>query len=123
MPNLSLVPKRDLSSFRRIAIGTWRTTHDPSVYGSMALRMDEALRYLEAFRAKTGRRLTLTHMMARATTGPEQAPSACKPRPTISRSIERNMLGKTIMRTVVRTKIVRPPSNTGRRPNRSDSGP
>ena len=69
MPNLSLVPKRDLSSFRRIAIGTWRTTHDPSVYGSMALRMDEALRYLEAFRAKTGRRLTLTHMMARAVAG------------------------------------------------------
>jgi pyruvate dehydrogenase E2 component (dihydrolipoamide acetyltransferase) len=66
MPNLQLVPKRDLSSFRRIAIGTWRTTHDPSVYGSMSLRMDEALRYLEAFRAKTGRRLTLTHMMARA---------------------------------------------------------
>jgi pyruvate dehydrogenase E2 component (dihydrolipoamide acetyltransferase) len=31
--------------------------------------MDEALRYLEAFRAKTGRRLTLTHMMARAVAG------------------------------------------------------
>jgi pyruvate/2-oxoglutarate dehydrogenase complex dihydrolipoamide acyltransferase (E2) component len=69
MPNLQLVPKRDLSSFRRIAIGTWRTTHDPSVYGSLSLRMDEALRYLEAFRAKTGRRLTLTHMMARAVAG------------------------------------------------------
>lgn len=66
MPNLELVPKRDLSSFRRIAIGTWRTTYDPSVYGSMTLQMDQAMSYLEEFREKTGRRLTLSHMMARA---------------------------------------------------------
>ena len=37
MPNLELVPKSDLSSFRRMAIGTWRTVKDPSVYGSIAL--------------------------------------------------------------------------------------
>lgn len=66
MPNLDLVPKQELSSFRRIAIGTWRTAYDPSVYGSLSIEMDEALRYLEAFRERTGRRLTLTHMMARA---------------------------------------------------------
>ncbi len=45
MPNLELVQKRDLSSFRRIAIGTWKTAFDPSVYGSMTLNMDEALRF------------------------------------------------------------------------------
>ncbi len=66
MPNLELVPKTDLSSFRRIAIGTWKTAFDPSVYGSIALQVDEALRYRDEFRAKTGRRLTLTHMMAKA---------------------------------------------------------
>ena len=69
MPNLELVPKRDLSSFRRIAIGTWKTAYDPSVYGSMTLRMDEAMRYLEEFRAKTGRKITITHMMAKAMAG------------------------------------------------------
>ncbi|MBN2800649.1 MAG: 2-oxo acid dehydrogenase subunit E2 [Deltaproteobacteria bacterium] len=66
MPHLDLAPKTDLSSFRRIAIGTWKTAYDPSVYGSVRLRVDKALEYQERFREKTGRRLTLTHMMAKA---------------------------------------------------------
>lgn len=66
MPNLELVRKDDVSSFRKIAIGTWRNAYDPSVYGSMELRMDEALRYMQAFRDKTGKRLTVSHMMAKA---------------------------------------------------------
>jgi len=66
MPNLELVQKKNLSSFRRIALGTWKTAYDPTVYGSMILRMDEALRYRDEFREKKGKRLTLTHMMAMA---------------------------------------------------------
>jgi pyruvate/2-oxoglutarate dehydrogenase complex dihydrolipoamide acyltransferase (E2) component len=66
MPNLELVRKKKLSPFRKIAIGTWRTSYDPSVYGTLTLRMDEALRYLEAFRTATGKRVTLSHMMAKA---------------------------------------------------------
>ena len=66
MPNLELSQKHDLSSFRRIAIGTWRQAYDCQVYGSMTLPMGEAMRYLEEFRAKTGRRLTVTHLMAKA---------------------------------------------------------
>ncbi len=66
MPNLQLVPKRDVSSFRKIAIGTWSNAYDPSVYGTMDLRMDEAMRYIDAFRLKTGRKLTVSHLMARA---------------------------------------------------------
>jgi pyruvate dehydrogenase E2 component (dihydrolipoamide acetyltransferase) len=66
MPNLEIDRERELSTFRKIALGTWRTTHDPSVYGSLTLRMDRALEYIDAFRAATGRRLTVTHMMARA---------------------------------------------------------
>lgn len=66
MPHLELEKKQNLSSFRRIALGTWRTTYDPSVYGCMKVHMDESLRYIKLFRAQTGRRLTLSHMMARA---------------------------------------------------------
>ncbi|MCB9557277.1 MAG: 2-oxo acid dehydrogenase subunit E2 [Deltaproteobacteria bacterium] len=66
MPNLELELKTGLSTFRRIALGTWRTTGDPSVYGSVDVRMDSALRYIEEFRQKTGRRLTVTHLVARA---------------------------------------------------------
>lgn len=66
MGNLELIKKTNVSSFRRIAIGTWRHAYDPSVYGRLTLRMDEALRYMEAFRRSTGKRLTVTHMMAKA---------------------------------------------------------
>jgi pyruvate/2-oxoglutarate dehydrogenase complex dihydrolipoamide acyltransferase (E2) component len=65
MPNLELTPKKHLSSFRKIAIGTWATAYDPSVYGSLEVRMDQALRYLADFRARTGRKLTISHMMAK----------------------------------------------------------
>jgi pyruvate dehydrogenase E2 component (dihydrolipoamide acetyltransferase) len=66
MPNLELVPKRDVSSFRKIAIGTWADAYDPSIYGTLELKMDDAVKYMEAFRQKTGRRLTVSHLMAKA---------------------------------------------------------
>src|SRR5438874_3920130 len=65
MPNLELVPKTDVSSFRKIAIGTWHEGGDPSVYGTMDVNMDEAMRYMAEFRARTGRKLTVSHMMAK----------------------------------------------------------
>src|SRR6266545_990276 len=64
--NLKLVRKRNLSTFRKIAIGTWRTAYDPSVYGTLDLRMDHALEYIASFRAKTGRRATVRHLVAKA---------------------------------------------------------
>jgi 2-oxoacid dehydrogenases acyltransferase (catalytic domain) len=77
MPNVELEPEHDLSTFRRLSLGTWRTAADPSVYGSLTLRMDEALAYIEAFRAATGRHLTVTHLMARAAAAVfEQVPDA-----------------------------------------------
>jgi pyruvate dehydrogenase E2 component (dihydrolipoamide acetyltransferase) len=66
VPNLELVRKDDVSSFRKIAIGTWRTAYDPSVYGSIELRMDKAVQYIHDFREKTGKKLTVSHMMAKA---------------------------------------------------------
>ena len=66
MPNLSLVEMKGLSSFRKIALGTWRTAYDPSIYGTLVVRMDRALDYIERFRVRTGRRLTVSHLMAKA---------------------------------------------------------
>jgi pyruvate dehydrogenase E2 component (dihydrolipoamide acetyltransferase) len=66
MPQLELTHLKDLSSFRRIAIGSWQTAYDPNVYGSMEIRMDAAFAYIEAFRARTGKRLTVTHLVAKA---------------------------------------------------------
>jgi len=66
MPNLELVRMADPSSFRKIALGTWRTAYDPTIYGTLVLRMDRALDYIARFRARTGRHLTVSHLMAKA---------------------------------------------------------
>lgn len=66
MPNLALRRKTRLSPFRRMAIGTWQNAYDPSVYGTLRIRMDEAERYLETYRKATGKRLTYSHMIAKA---------------------------------------------------------
>ncbi|MCP3141834.1 2-oxo acid dehydrogenase subunit E2 [Pyxidicoccus xibeiensis] len=66
MAHLELIPKRDLSSFRKLAIGSWKTAYDPTVYGTLTVRMDKAMAYIEAFRQRTGIRLTVTHLVAKA---------------------------------------------------------
>lgn len=66
MPNLAIEPKTKISPFRKVALGTWRNAYDPSVYGVLSLRMNEALRYIDMFRKKTGKHLTVSHMMAKA---------------------------------------------------------
>lgn len=66
MPQLDLVLKKDVSSFRKLAIGAWRTAYDPTVYGTLNVRMEKALAYIEKFREKHGVRLTVTHLVAKA---------------------------------------------------------
>jgi pyruvate/2-oxoglutarate dehydrogenase complex dihydrolipoamide acyltransferase (E2) component len=66
MPNLALQKKKHVSSFRKVAIGTWSTAYDPSVYGTLTVRMEKALLYRDEFRAATGKHITVSHMMAKA---------------------------------------------------------
>jgi pyruvate dehydrogenase E2 component (dihydrolipoamide acetyltransferase) len=66
MAHLDLVPKHEVSSFRKLAIGSWQTAYDPTVYGTLAVRMEKALAYIERFREVHGVRLTVTHLVARA---------------------------------------------------------
>lgn len=66
MAHIELVRKKDVSSFRKLAIGTWQTAYDPTVYGTLTVRMDKALAYIEKFREKHGVRLTVTHLVAKA---------------------------------------------------------
>ena len=60
MPNLALQKKKHVSSFRKVAIGTWSTAYDPSVYGTLTVRMEKALLYRDEFRAATGKHITVT---------------------------------------------------------------
>ncbi len=64
--NIELGPPLRLSAWRKIALGTWRTTADPSVYGVLEFDIEPALNYLEKLREKTEVRLTLTHFVGKA---------------------------------------------------------
>lgn len=66
MPNLPLARSRSPSIFRKLAIGTWKTSYDPKVYGTMEVRMEQALEYLAAFHEKKGKKITLNHLFAKA---------------------------------------------------------
>jgi pyruvate/2-oxoglutarate dehydrogenase complex dihydrolipoamide acyltransferase (E2) component len=67
MPNVKAYRKRNVSPFRKIAIGTWQNAYDPSIHGHMTLRADAMMAYIDAFRASTGRKLTVTQVVAKAT--------------------------------------------------------
>jgi hypothetical protein len=56
MGHLELTPKRHLSAFRRLALGSWRSGYDPTVYGTLSVRMERALEYLKAHEDATGAR-------------------------------------------------------------------
>ena len=63
--NVALRPVGKVSSFRKLAMGTWDDPRDPQIYGTLTLRMEKALAYIEAYRRATGRRLTVTHLVAK----------------------------------------------------------
>lgn len=64
--NVDLGPAIRLSSFRKIAMGTWRTAGDPSVYGLVELDATAALAYLARLHQKYGVKLSLTHFTGKA---------------------------------------------------------
>lgn len=74
MANVDAVRMRALSPFRRIALGTWRTPMDPQIYGTLKLRMEPALAYIEDARHRTGQHVTITHMVGSACRAIRSAP-------------------------------------------------
>ncbi len=64
--DIDLKPAPPPGAFRKLALGTWRAPRDPSAYAALEVRMERALAFLEAYRARTGRRLTVTHLVAKA---------------------------------------------------------
>ena len=67
MWNVDLTGKGRLSPFRKIAVGTWQDAYDPSIYGTMRVRMEKSLDYIDKFRERYDRKLTITHLVAKAT--------------------------------------------------------
>lgn len=55
-----------ISAWRKIAIGTWKTVGDPSVYGALDLDCEQVLKFIEKKRAESGVKITLTHAVGKA---------------------------------------------------------
>lgn len=49
-----------------MALVTWGAPHSPTAYGTLELECDRALAYIEALRARSGERITLTHLVGKA---------------------------------------------------------
>lgn len=64
--NVKLGPPLRLSAWRKVAMGTWKTAGDPSVYGTLELPAEPALEYIQSLEKKTGMRITLSHFAGRA---------------------------------------------------------
>jgi len=64
--NVEYHPPVRLSPWRKIAIGTWRTAADPSVYAEVEFDASAALRYLALWREHQGVKATVTHFVGKA---------------------------------------------------------
>lgn len=64
--NIHYAGKAKLSAFRKVALGTWRTAGDPSVYAELEFNIEPARDYLDKISSITGKKLTLTHFVGKA---------------------------------------------------------
>jgi pyruvate/2-oxoglutarate dehydrogenase complex dihydrolipoamide acyltransferase (E2) component len=63
--NVKLGPALKISSWRRVAIGTWARPRDPQVYGSVEIEAEPVLRLIEKLRKQTKQHITLTHVVGK----------------------------------------------------------
>jgi hypothetical protein len=61
--NIDIEKKQDLTSYRKIAIASWRHPRNPNIYTMLDLPVDPALAFLRATSSKTP--LTLTHYVTK----------------------------------------------------------
>jgi pyruvate/2-oxoglutarate dehydrogenase complex dihydrolipoamide acyltransferase (E2) component len=63
--NVPLGPALEITNWRKVASGTWRTARDPSVYVVLELNAEPALAYLDTLSVRTDTRLTLSHFVGK----------------------------------------------------------
>lgn len=64
--NVKLHPPLRLSAFRKVAIGTWKSAGDPSVYSILTFDVRPALAYIEKLQKQTDSKVTMTHFFGKA---------------------------------------------------------
>lgn len=68
MRNLNLNVLKESSPSRKVAMGSWRTTGDPSVYGLLEVDMKKVLDLLPAYQEEHDVKITPSHLVGRALT-------------------------------------------------------
>jgi len=66
MGRIQLKKLTNCSPFRKVAMGTWKTAKDPSVYGILEIDVDELLVKIETFSQEHGIKITVNHLIAKA---------------------------------------------------------
>ncbi len=66
MSGLRLKKLHDVSPFRKVAMGTWRTAKDPSVYGLIEVDIVKTTEAMEAYSQKHKIKVTLNHVIGKA---------------------------------------------------------
>lgn len=51
---------------RKLAISTWSAPKEGNIYGKLTVEMTEALRYIDHVRARSGEKVTVTHLVGKA---------------------------------------------------------
>ncbi|MCB0366417.1 MAG: 2-oxo acid dehydrogenase subunit E2 [Bdellovibrionaceae bacterium] len=66
LQNLPLTLSPASSTFRKVAMGTWRTAKDPSVYGLLEVDMTKALSFMRQYSEKHSIKITPAHLVGKA---------------------------------------------------------
>lgn len=66
MGKIPMVKLKTASTFRKMAMGTWKTVGDPTVYALVEIDMAPAQAFIKKYQEETGVRVTATHLVGRA---------------------------------------------------------
>lgn len=66
MPNVDVELLKDTSPFRKVAMGTWKTCKDPTVYGLVEIDMKKVNDLLPAYNEKHNTKITSSHLVGKA---------------------------------------------------------
>ena len=58
--------KYRMSTRRKLAIATWSSPSEGTVYGKLTVDVENALKYIDFLRAQSGEKVTITHLVGRA---------------------------------------------------------
>lgn len=64
--NTNYKPRQKISSWRKIALGTWKTVGDPSVYAILDMEVETALEFMKQKQQESGVKITMSHFFGGA---------------------------------------------------------